>query len=179
MEKKTSKNVWLIIMGVLVLAAIVIRVFILQTRTVFAFLQLLSLVFTALYCFFLYKKPHGNMLKYAMLIFVLTNIIGGSLNLLRGEQYQIAKVLASAALCYCAGRLNRIEQNKILLPIIGIVYLGLSMYTTRYFISTLPDSWIQFLASFTNAINYLTLLIAYFVRFKEHKEAGLTDAPTK
>jgi len=179
MDKKKSKNVLLVIMGVLIIVAIIARILKIQTKPVSTSLYLLSLVFTALYGFCLYKKPHGNILKYAMLIFLLTTIIQACNTMaLKGTiNHTMVRVIASVAVCYCAGRLNRIDQNKYIMPIIALLFFGESTYRI---VGDIIDKSVNLASSvrhFSYTFNYITLMIAYFVRYKEHKEAGLIDAP--
>jgi len=175
MEKK-KQNLLLIIMGLLILAELAITVVTVNRHWTSGVCLLLSLVPTALYGFVLYKKPHGNMLKVAMLIFVLYNI----LSTFSWNQYDefntcahIIRMTATAAVAYGAGRLERIEQNRILFPIIAIVYSALSIFWSYDLIGILNNLYI--IRLFTTPIIFITLMIAYFVRYKEHKEAGLTD----
>jgi len=179
MEKKTGKNVLLVIMGGLIIVAIIARILKFPKSPVDTIAYSISLVFTALYGFWFYKKPHGNMLKFAMLIFALTTTITSCCSMVsKGVvNHQIIKIIALLIVCYCAGRLNRIDQNKYLMSILCLVFLGLSIYTV---IGTIMDQSITFASTirhFSYTINYITLMIAYFVRYKEHKEAGLLDSP--
>lgn len=177
MEKKstgnTSKHILLTIMGVLTLAEIILRLCIITTNTFSGVVMIVSMLFVALYCFFLYKKPHGNTLKYAMLLFALSSILSSISYLMKAAHYSGAiTILVSAAICYGAGRLNRIDQNRILFPIIDIILLGQNIWTVTHFNS---NGAIGAFSFFNYFIAFTTLMIAYFVRFKEHKEAGLAD----
>jgi len=178
MENKKTKNVLLAIMGVLIVAEIVICIVIAQSNVLVIdiLMRLVSLLFTTLYGFWLYKKPHGNMLKCAMLIFAIVSILASSKTLMTGKSYHIVKLLASAAVCYCAGRLNRIDQNKYLMPIIGVAFLAVSFYGVYLSIVNNYATAVIIASCFIFTINYFTLMIAYFVRYDEHKEAGLIDA---
>jgi len=177
MKKKRLTNILLVILGILNIIEIGARIIIIQTNTFAGVVQMISLLFAVLYVFWLYKKPHGNILKYAMLIFAIANILSSSYLLLAGRTYQMAKLLAVAAVCYCAGRLNRIDQNKYIMPIIAIVLIGVSICGVYYNVINQTANVFTVLTSFNNTINYITLMIAYFVRYEEHKEAGIMDAP--
>jgi len=179
MKKKTSKYVLLAVMGALTVIEIIVRMIMIKTNTFAGIMQLISLVFSALYIFLFYKKPHGNMLKYAMLIFSFANILSSSYLLLMGNTYQIVKLLAAAAVCYCAGRLDRIDENKYILPALGLFFIWVSVSGVRVDIENQTSNVLSILTRFNNTINYFTLVIAYFVRYDEHKEAGLADAPRK
>jgi len=181
MNSKKSTNVSLVIMGVLIIVAIISRILNIQTKPFPSILYLISLGFTAFYGFWLYKKPHGNMLKYAMLIFVVTVIIQGCNSMASDGEINnaIIRVFASIAVCYCAGRLDRLDQNKYIMPIIALLFLGESGYKVVDDIMEQSVDIPSTIRHFSYTINYITLMIAYFVRYKEHKEAGLMDTPKK
>jgi len=178
MENKKSTNILLIIMGVLILVELVFEIIIFQNSLV-DYISLISLTFVALYGFWLYKKPHGNMLKYAILIAAVVNIFVTCTLIQEGlaMDRQIARIIASVILVYISGRLNRIDQNKFLFPIAFAIQFVCDIidYITC---SDMFDPIFK-LTWFTAPIMILTLMIAYFVRYKAHKEAGLADAPAK
>jgi len=177
MEKKTSKNnILLAIMGVLILTEIVIGFITLQ-NPFFDILGMIPLFFIALYGFWFYKKPHGNMLKYAMILLAISEIMTSLVCVKNGWNFerQTFKIFAAAALIYAAGRLNRIDQNKYILPLVFVVQFACDALAVIDF-SPLYSP-IYFIAWFSGTISAAALLIAYFVRYKEHKEAGLSDAP--
>jgi len=178
-EKKTSKNILLIIMGVLILASIAITICSITWSPVLCGLALVVLVFVALYGFVLYKKPHGNMLKYAMLLFAAVYIISAIIIASQGDgivAFSIIGTLAASAIFYGAGRLNRIEQNKFVFVIADIIFFVLELFTA---ITCPTGSFTGTFVLFNYFIIFTTLIIAYFVRYKEHREAGLNDAPKK
>jgi len=179
MKKKTLKHMLLAVMGALIIVEIIVRMIMIKTNTFAGIMQLISLVFSALYVFLFYKKPHGNMLKYAMLVFSFANILSSSYLLMTGNTYQVVKLLAAAAVCYCAGRLNRIDENKYMLPALGLFFFWVSVSGVRADIENQAANVFTILTRFNNTVNYFTLVIAYFVRYDEHKEAGLADAPRK
>ena len=172
-NKKTTTNILLIIMGILTLAEIILRLCIIKTNTFSGIVLIISMLFVALYCFFLYKKPHGNTLKYAMLLFALSSIFSSISYLMKVPDYNSAIIiLADAGICYGAGRLNRIDQNRILFPIIAIVLLGCSIWSVTHYNT---GGVIRAFSFFNGFIAFTALMIAYFIRYKEHKEAGLAD----
>jgi len=181
MKKNTSKKVLLVITGILIIIAIIGRALKIPSKPESSILYLISLVFTALYGFWFYKKPHGNMLKYAMLIFAVTTVVKGchSMAVDGAIDNAIIRILASLALIYCAGRLNRIDQNKVIMPIICLVFLGISIYKVVCDISNQSLELSGTVRHFSYTINCFALIISYFVRYDEHKEAGLMDAPKK
>jgi len=175
-NKKTGTNVALAIMGVLILILIALEIYSLSTPNLIFFCDLAALVCTALYGFFLYKKPHGNMLKYTMLIFAASNLVIAIqmlwYNVGSAYVHAISLVIAGM-LCYVAGRLNRIEQNRF------ILLIALVLFVIRSVASLILFPTPSFITNFTICgqpiIMFLTLCCAYFVRYKAHKEAGLAD----
>ncbi len=182
MEKKTSKNIWLIIMGVLILAELAASVIHLINggNVLNDVIAIIALAFTALYGFWLYKKPHGNMLKYAMLLLAAAMVLNSAECLIKGYNapaIHVIRLFFPGLICYVAGRLNRIEQNKYLLIFATICYCIISFISFGQKVGKLNA--VLLFRFFYEFITLLTLTIAYFVRFKEHKEAGLMDAPKK
>ena len=176
MEKKTSKNTLLAIMGVLILAVLLASFFTMQKPIISNLFTTISLAFTALYSFWLYKKPHGNILKYAILLFTVAVVINGAyyISLGNGHLYiHIIRLLAAVAIGYGAGRLNRIEQNKILFPVVDVALLICAIIDIveggiNYGI------WVILMILY-GPLSVTTFIIAYILRYKEHKEAGLAD----
>jgi len=174
MDKKISKNILLTIMGVLVLIELVLGIITISENVFVSIFKLIPLVFVALYGFWLYKKPHDNMLKYTMLILAVGQIIyaiAGWNNFYN----QTVRILAMAIIIYVAGRLDRIEQNKYLLLISLIVQLMRCIIVAT--IAHAQFTPLYVFTWFSGVFATITLMIAYFVRYKEHKEAGLTDSP--
>jgi len=183
MEKKTSKNILLAIMGVLILLELFAAIASFSSLNFIASsCAIVALLFVALYGFWLYKKPHGNMLKYSMIILAASIIVNAAkcIQMNYNPLYiHITRLLSAAMITYIAGRLNRIEKNKYLF-VIGVVALFVVD-----FMGIIPNigseyfTFFVFLRFVYDAVTLLTLMIAYFVRYKEHKEAGLMDAPKK
>jgi len=176
MEKKRSKNILLTIMGMLIIFMGIAVICTVSGYWLPAICVLAALIFCALYGFWLYKIPHGNILKYAMLLTAAANIITdaylistncGSLSV------HIVSLLSAAAVCYGAGRLNRIEQNKYIFVITDIIFLIIAVIWA--FETPAEFSLLIFVKLFVYFIAFTTLFFAYFVRYKEHKEAGLSD----
>jgi len=181
MKNKKLQTVVLVIMGVLIFASIVARILKFQSKPVATIAYLISLTFTVLYGFFFYKKPHGNMLKYAMLVFAVTTTLQSAHAMASNGTFDhaIIRILASLAVCYCAGRLDRIDQNKYIMPIIVLLFFGVSIYKV---IGDICDHSIELASTirhFSYTINYASLVISYFIRYDEHKEAGLMDGAKK
>jgi len=175
MEKK-KQNVLLIFMGLLIMAELVITTSVVTLDALTYIPIIVSLVFVAFYGFWLYKKPHGNILKYAMLLFavsIILNAVVAAYNNWGAMYHQVLRLFASASICYCAGRLNRVEQNKMILPIAELLLIVYAVAGASSAVGNVSS--LSILIFFSYPITLLTLMIAYFVRFKEHKEAGISD----
>ncbi len=175
-QKKTSKNIVLAIMGILIiftLAASILKAILTDTPAIW--LNNITFLGIAAYGFWLYKKPHGNMLKYTMLLFAFTVAYSSCRAVfLYGDGFAdlFTGVLAAGAICYVAGRLNRIERNRILMPIIALVLL------VDFLLDVIcaPEApFLQHVSAARFFVTFLTLCCAYFTRYQEHKEAGLAD----
>jgi len=175
MEKRKTAEVILVILEGLLFVELVLGICTIQ----YPFLDtiaLIPLILGILYGLWLYRKPHGHMLKYAMLIFAIERIIESIGCIKQGwdvSYNQTAKIFASVIIVYIAGRLNRIEQNKYLFPIAFLlifegVLVAVITFATQY-------SLIYVISWFGEPILILTFMISYFVRYDEHKEAGLID----
>ena len=121
-----------------------------------------------------YKVPHGNALRYLFLLFALVCLVGivsvvgettkadAGYNTLRG-----VVVILSA---YVAGRLDHFKENVIIMSVIGVLMLISSIIISADF-----KGFFGGISCFTFFILWVDLMIAYILRYKEHKEAGLTD----
>jgi len=172
--ENSKKKLWLMLMGILVLVEIIFRVCTISRFTFSGILTLVSLVFIALYGFLLYKVPHGNMLKYAMLFLAFSKIINNSNIMMNynADYTSIILIIACAVICYCAGRLDRIKENRILFVVIDIIFFVTSIMTLLKY--SRGGFMIGF-AFFDSFIAFTTLMIAYFIRYKEHREAGYKE----
>jgi len=132
-------------------------------------LPLIMYIMVVIYGFISYKKPHGNVLRYAMFTFsvylALMIATAGSNGYACGYLLPLAAVMAA----YMSGRLNKIEKNKWLM-IIETVLLAAFVVTESMHTGTniLP----VIVSSGSHLIIWLLLIIAYIVRYQEHKEAG-------
>ncbi len=180
-EKKTSKNIWLHIMGLLILVELAVAV----KACVFGWvideiLDMAVLIGIALYGFWLYKKPHGNMLKYVIILNALSIVLTSVLSIYEWGDLLVEvifPILAACMMFYVAGRLNRIEQNRYLFILIAVCVI-VGRFSELVSISADPDpasKLLRYLEAPRQLITILTLCCAYFTRYQEHKEAGLAD----
>jgi len=132
-------------------------------------------VFVIYYVLSGYKKPHGNMLRYLMLAYAVT--LGINLAVFPAFFTQLDLILSVASLMlipYIAGRLDKTNQNKVLIP---LVFVLLIISEAVYLIDLPSPSILIYVRTFGQALEWFAISAAYFVRYKEHKEAGLEDAP--
>jgi len=177
MEKKNSTNVWMLILGGILLAELVLGIITIQYKFL-DIIALVPMVFTILYAFWLYKWPHGNMLKYAMLLFALERIIESIGCIKEGWDVcynQTAKILASAIIIYVAGRLDHINQNKVLLSMAFVLILEGVVVAVITFAQQYPLVYV--ISWFGEPVLILTIMVSYFGRYKDHKKAGLQTTP--
>jgi len=173
MKKTTLKDIFIFIIGILVIVELVIGIITIQ-YPLLDIISLIPLLFVALYLFFFYKKPHSNMLKYAMLIFALCRVIESIGCIKQGFEVfynQTAKIISSLILIYVAGRLDRINENRILLPIsfaltLVAVFIAVFTFSSQY-------STFYIVSWFGEPVLVLGFLVSYFARYYEHKESGI------
>ena len=133
---------------------------------------LLVSVFVGYYAFSGYKKPHGNILKYLILVFTLIPLINiYQLVQLENAWVAVTRAIIVGLLCYSAGRLHRVKQNIVIMSIVtalmilGVVVGFMNGHNT--------------IGALTKPIIWINIFAAYVLRYKDHKEAGLMDAPTE
>ncbi len=80
-------------------------------------------------------------------------------------------VLGALIVTYIAGRLNKIEKNKILLTVSGILLLGSCLWIIERGFEIR-----RLINSFEPIIIHAALSFAYIARYEEHKTAGLEES---
>ncbi len=131
-----------------------------------------------------YKKSHGDVLRY---IFMLTSLyyIGNVFCITVNDISMISEVntaltpvvvsLLSASaviIAYVGGRLDKIKKNYAIMAVATAVQLAVSVV---FIFSYGVNPWIDALVDFSNFILWLDIVFVYVLRYKRHKEAGLTD----
>lgn len=178
MEKKQNKLVLAIIV-----IAVIMNLVTIVTIIPFQYFSVAGLILSAItsiehlavvyYVLYGYRKPHGNLLRYTMLLFAIT--LGTAL-VLYGKEYSMLNFALPVAeillIPYIAGRLNKVEQNKVLVPFVLILFI---IDAISFCFTFESQSFIYYYLTFGQAIEWFAISAAYFVRYKEHKEAGLTD----
>jgi len=171
MNNKKTFTILLTIQLVLVAILLVGSISFVTTRTLEVICCFVSTLIIAVYAITSYKKPHGNLLKYSMAVMVLGMIITATYGLSLGSNTVIMGciLICAALISYTAGRLDRINENKVYFVIIEILLLANALYVlftygVHGFIYTI------FILKYV--IMFTTLTVAYFGRYKEHKNAG-------
>lgn len=120
-----------------------------------------------------YKKPHGNMVRYLLLI--LAFYIASSI-IIMVERWDVSWVIFAASnfaavfIGYMAGRLNKFKKNIVLAVIISVLLLIKSFWPVEelnfYSLFVLDRTMPVFM--------WLTVMLIYFFRYNEHKLAGMS-----
>ncbi len=175
MEKKSNHLAAYIVSGILTAFAIVACIISMASggKGVWMYsdaANLLVCVLLGYYAFCGFRKPHGNLLRYIILFFAITHILSiYQLAELSSQWQAIISALAFGLCCYIAGRLHKVKQNIILMSIVIVLRLiGMSFELAE---------GIWTIGAITPLIILIDILVAYVLRYKDHKEAGLMDAP--
>ena len=180
---KKSTKIGLIVSAVLLLAVLVGNAITvvqsiadkLPTPTVFSAIGVVMCVIIMLYAFFGYKKPHGNLLKFAFLAFAVYLALQG-MNEIAGRNRILVGglcVFTGLIIAYMAGRLHKIEKNKIALIVVGVLLLAKTVIV--FATSHVVFEFLVIVGRITPMILLTTLGFAYVARFEEHRAAGLAD----
>lgn len=131
-------------------------------------------IFVGAYTFFDYKRPHGNSLRILFFVFGVYVLVSDNLPIVnldgtRGFIVRILAGLSALIITYTSGRLNKINKNRILMIVVGVMILVCRILV----IATAPSNIIRVIGVLTQFIIWVTLCISYMIRFNEHKTAGL------
>ena len=133
-----------------------------------------------------YKAPHGNLLRWLFFLFSLNclggmaeEIIGayrfGMMEQNMGEVMLLVMLIAVSAVltAFMSGRLDHIRGNVVCIIIITAAQLVKSVI----FLSQLGGDYsiLGVLLNFSTFMLWIDMAFAYILRYREHKEAGLTD----
>jgi len=178
MEKKKSNNLAVCtICGILTAIGIVLAIISLISMSngiwmINSVIDFLLLALIAYYAIYGYRKPNGNLLKYIILIFAVPDLISVYSRALVGDAWQaVIRAITIGLLCYIAGRLHRVKQNVILMLVVtAFILIGIIVRIVNLKAS---------IGIATQLIIWIDICVAYFLRYKEHKEAGLMDKAEK
>lgn len=140
------------------------------------FAGLIMIVAIIVYVFVDYKKPHGNLVRWLFLFFGFYLAFKVALNFTKDNLFAPSCILMLAALIitYISGRLDKIEKNKPLLVLTGVLFV--IYWALKNFVSY-SDGFVfhRFIGSFGNIFQLGAISFAYIARYEEHKAAGRED----
>ena len=133
-------------------------------------------VAAAYYACYAYKKPHGNHMRYLLLIYAICGAGFVVFYASKQSPFIIANYLIGIILAtYMAGRLDHYKQNVV----ICVIILICNCISTYNMLSRYIDSgnltFVSAFASIGAVTVWLAIAGAYITRYKLHKEAGFTD----
>lgn len=173
---KTGQAIALIVVAVLNILWIIIDPFAhsISLANVLTYVELAIAIF---YTVCGYKKPHGNLMRYLLLLYAVA--VAGLLLIFAASQptYVNANYLAIIILAvYMAGRLGHYKQNLV----ICTVLLVCNCITMYYLIDVItgfgmPLTFENFFGCAGSVTVWLAIATGYIIRYKPHKEAGLAD----
>lgn len=132
----------------------------------------------AVYGIWGYRKPHGNLLRYLILLLSLVTVATVQLQLAYCKVPWGVVICGNAAavfMGYMAGRLGKVKKNRYVVAIVTLLLLIRCCWPVEQQYAALSVFYV--LDRSTNLFAWITAVLIYFFRYKEHKEAGLmTDA---
>ena len=190
MEKKNKKTIVIAISTILALIGIVCDV----TGNIewYGHIQVtpelvsytIMFIATLYYVLVGYKKPHGNLLRWTFLLLAfhhINGIVNVAMQLSNNTNYSADLMLiiiglngiSALLIAYVAGRLDKIKKNYALLIFITFVQIAISvLFINLYGVWSNPKYVIW---NFSICLLWIDLVVAYIIRYREHKEAGLED----
>ncbi|MBQ4298514.1 MAG: hypothetical protein II771_09480 [Clostridia bacterium] len=128
-----------------------------------------------------YKKPHGNALRY--LVLVLAAVTAASIQM-QLDYWSVpwpvvlSNGLAAVLMGYMAGRLHKVKENRWTVAAVTVLLLVRSFWPIGQQYAAL--SVFCTLTRITTLFSWITVVLIYFFRYREHREAGLAaDAESK
>lgn len=121
-----------------------------------------------------YKKLHGNMIRYLLLILAVYVALSIVVLVYRWEITWIilaASNLAAVFIAYMAGRLNKVKKNIVVTVIVSLLLLVKSFWPLS--VPGLTSDALFILDRTMPLFMWITVVLIYFFRYKEHKRAGI------
>lgn len=175
MENKKSNNIAVcIICSILTAFGIAVNIVSLASggKGVWIYNDVIDLAVSAFigyYAFIGYKKPHGNLLKCIILLSAVTNILAVYQFARINAPFQaVVEAIVMGLRCYVAGRLHRVKQNMVFISIVTAVILAGKIIAVAMGNATI--------GTFAPLVIWIDIFVAYVLRYKAHREAGLADA---
>lgn len=146
------------------------------SRLNFMLLSLIQFALAAYYACYGYKKPHGNLMRYLLLLYAATT---GIMLIMRAETqgtlYNVTYIAVIILSTYMAGRLNKYKQNLI----ISLILLVINFVNVYPFLNDLISngglSFVSLFGAIGPIVVWLAIAGAYLTRYKLHKQAGFED----
>jgi len=167
-----SKNIIVVIITALmsiVLAIDIYELFTPENKISIAF-SIVGTILAIYYGIFGYKKPNGNLMK---ILFFAYGLFLGLYGIFRAGKYiptAYCYFVAAVIVVFISGRLDKISRNTYL--IIAAFILVINGYVIKCFIRQEPILSAIRLADEVYLL--LALFAFYFVRYYDHKKAGIT-----
>lgn len=118
-----------------------------------------------------YKRPHGNLLKYLMLVFAVSLIPAVVLQIKMGTIPNVVILIISIVMIsFMSGRLDRINENKYFCAIVFLLLLATRLITVIKYNVALNFTY--GITIFSHVIQWFILCCSYIVRYQQHKDAG-------
>lgn len=132
-------------------------------------------VLIAVYAFWAYKRPHGNLLRLTMFLFganLLMHWQSESSGLLDtiASYLDFANGIAAMMIAFVCGRLQELEKNKKAMILTEVILITIDVAACCCIKGGAVISYIPILS---DAVCWLALCFAYISRYEEHKAAGL------
>lgn len=131
-------------------------------------LNILISLGTVYYATVEYKKPHGNLLKYLMLLFAVSILIKTTFTESKPATIAI-NIINMAIIAYMSGRLDRFRKNTYLALFVAALFFAKGLITIT---SKNTITFTKFIGSFEALIIWETIVASYITRYKVHIEAG-------
>jgi len=178
MDKKKSNNTGVcVVCGIITVFAIVANIISLCDGSggLWILLDVLYIALSVMifyYAILGYKRPHGNLLKYIILLYAGMRLISVYGYAHIGVAWRaVNNAIMLGLICYMAGRLHRVKQNLIIMIIVAILIV-------IAVVTGFMEGFVT-IGTFTTLIIWIDICVAYVLRFREHHLAGLEDAPNK
>ena len=125
-----------------------------------------------------YKKPHGNLLKVLFIVFGFYIVFFTTID--KTDFYSCAinccTAITALIIAYVSGRLDRINKNRVLMIIAGILLTIGTVFVFLYLSDrNIPINLTTINGAIAPVLIYAALGFIYTARYEEHKEAGLED----
>ena len=175
-ERSTRIVSIIVIIGLVVAAAALIwRIRSRQSPLLFACVGLFY-GFLLYYCLKGYRKPHGNMVQILMLILAVyvasTTVVTGNRWAFTSWITLLASNLAAVFMGFMAGRLNKIEENRYTAALVSILLFVRCLWFLENLNMAGAGIVLFVLDRCLALLMWIALVLIYFFRYKEHREAG-------